>query len=300
MPIPQHESEPRGVTALRIASSFLPMNQAILDLSTGNLPTACASFVGMGVSALLAYVEGVHRKDEKEPDYSRLGMGRMLNIAEHAVKAPGVVQGVWRELLVQATDPANTEFEVRQSDIELIESLNPSDAVLILGFSLYANNKLKWIEDWRSSDATQRLAIRAGRHQTTEWLREALESHVPLRFIRDYAGQTLASKITVSNQSLLAALNERAQDRVATAALFDGVKTVTSWMAKVKKSFAEQRVVIDAGWQLDLEQQPDDALVMYSLRPAAERLRLLLGLDVPATEEPETNADHIIRVGGLR
>jgi len=276
------------------------MNQAILDLGTGNLSSACASFVGMSVTALLTYVEGVHRKEGKDPDYSRLGMGRMLNIAEHAVKAPGVVQGVWRQLLVQATDPANTEFEVRQSDMELIESLNPSDAVLILGFSLHANRKLKWIEDWRSSEGIQRLIKRASRHGSTLWLREAVKSHVPLKFISDYAGQTIESKITISNRSLLAALDERGLQRGAISPLFGQVQIIRSWKNKVMKSFKEQRVVVDSGWQSDLDQQPDDALIMYTLHPAAERLLFILGLDVPSVEEPEPEVDQIIRVDGLR
>lgn len=286
-------SEPRGSTALRIVSTLLPTNAALLELSTGNMANAYAMFVGMGVSALLATIDAQHKASGKEPDYAKLGTRRVMSMAEHAVQAPSVVQDIWRRLLVQATDPANTEFEVRQSDLELIDSLNPSDAILILGYGVKTDPKLKWIDEWRMSDQIQRLAVRASRHGTTAWLKQQIEVCWPLRFAREYANAKIGAKATVSDQSLLVGLSERTDGKPGPAPLFSGVQITASWHDKIKKGFADERVQLSHDWGSELDSNRDEVLVAYRLLEPAERLRYLLGLTpkaVPQTGRPQAGS----------
>ena len=203
--------------------------------------------------------------------------------------------------MVQATDPTNTEFELRQSDIDLIDSLNPSDAVLILGKGILSRVGPKWVEEWRASPLIDRLAKRSGRHGSTTWLRDQIIKSYPLRFVRDYAGHVLGSTVTISDRSLIAALQERGPSMPPPTRLFERVEITPSWKKQIRQNFVEQRLSVSADWQTELDDHPDDALVTYNLCESADRLRYILGLETPPPdEELQLPDDSPIRVGGLR
>jgi len=146
-----------------------------MAVTAGSLGIAVGAIEAVQILLLREGAERV-RKEGRVPDFSASGIGMAARCAEEGARADAFMREQWVRLLTACLDPSRLG-EVRISDIELLRTLNPSDAMALL---VVGKHKEAITDEWQKSDIIKILAVlkiridNEGQERYVQWMPLAL------------------------------------------------------------------------------------------------------------------------------
>lgn len=187
----------------------------VLDmaLSAGAMSVAGGAIEALQLLLLRDGMERV-RSTGREPDLSATGIGLAATCAEQGARVDAVLRELWVRLLTRCLDP-EYQGRVRLSDIELLKTLNASDALLLLVLGKYREDVR---QEWIKHELSQ-ICQATGLWQSQSNSTEGVTSMIPLELIRRHAATAMGSAAHVPIVELAHALHVRTCHRPDTSSI---------------------------------------------------------------------------------
>jgi len=235
---------------------------AVAGIFDAGVTSGALSLIGSACAASEMLVLGEAKarleKAGKKVDWLSAGFGLAGECARDGARAGSLMREQWVRLLMACMDPSTGKV-IRQADLELLRSLNPPDALLMLAIGRYKHQMLK---EWRNSRACT-LASQNG-------IAKNAPERFPLELVLTWSKTIFGKDATISADELAYALFKRHVDVADQEGvpLFKGRNEIDNWTRFLQPSS---------------ELEPDDRfarmsarMIEISLTPRAERLVSLL------------------------
>lgn len=196
--------KPVAVQDFKLVKPLTDLGLAAVDLKAGRYIEAVrkAAVAGAEITLHLATRRVVDAG--RKPTFERCGLGFASEIAARAAEAPAICREIWASLLTRAIDPATAnDLEIRKSDIERIQRLNPSDCVVLLGSRAFCDRERV---AWKNSALYKSIRATDRRFRRLDKVYGLCESNLPLSVVVDVAGLLLGAKVTVNDDNLIHAI----------------------------------------------------------------------------------------------
>jgi len=280
--MPEHESYP--------PQPFSPGPPHELDefavlreLGTGDFTRSCDILRDRAASEAITRLMQQLDGERKAPDITAYGMGMIRLVATKLALAGEYQRVFWHTMLYRMLDPAYTAQEIRHEDLNILDSLNPADALL-----LYAGGRTgllfqRCCHQWQQSGTYKRLREIGRGEEGTEALFKLLQEGLPFTFLMDAIALELDTQLRLDERAFIQALKSRRQDSehpLFTTAYFceDYCSQLSAQlMSNTKRGTATARIGTDITRVIsELREFGRLALVDYGLNDVSSRVYRLL------------------------
>ena len=152
-----------------------------------------------GALSLISQASEDLQAAEKEPDYDKNGAALVQTIAMRGGSKGKALRSIWKQLLKNAIDPTY-EQEIRIEDIALMDTLNPSDCLILLAISTYRDLIQKEYATQNIHNALKDRIPESVIHQ--DYKSRLLKNGMSLKDISKMCSTVIGSKILVPESEL--------------------------------------------------------------------------------------------------
>lgn len=256
---------------ISLLSPVLELGEALEKMATGKILGGIKQAAAVGAELCIKKsVQEVADKGEI-PNLSKYGLDFVDRVAFNAATAKEVLRDVWQRLLTKAIDPSASPIEIRHSDIENIQKLNPSDCVLILGAGVFDPGS---IGHWAESKECKAICATDRRFTATESIYKVVPTHVPLKLIKSLASLKISAPVSLADEDLIFAIQHQHD-------LFTGASVMRSVYAMAKERMEKSQREHNGDSSTVLRQLRElniPPLVHFELGGTAQRMASVLGV----------------------
>ena len=252
--------------AARIAGSTVPI-VALLDASVG-FPVALASMAAASIGLFLTEAKAGLEREKRCLDMKKAGYELPLQIASKGAGKPHAVRKLWLELLKNALDD-KFNHSIRQSDVELLESLDAPDAILIM----MRKHQSAMRDEWMATIGRQEYGFMLERCNRDT--KECLGKACSFDLFYKYARIEIQGDITISSEEFRYSLKTKMLGKGGDKSLF----YPTLYTSDGSIYFIENRTGI-----VNEDKGKLAEILYYELLPPAARLSMLVSVPSSKTE----------------
>lgn len=183
-----------------------------MAISAGAMSVAGGAIEAMQILLMRDGMERV-RSFGRKPDLSATGIGLAATCAEQGARVDAVLRELWVRLLARCLDP-EYQGRVRLADIELLKTLNSSDALLLL---VLGRHREKVRMEWGQHELC-RICQGTGLWQAQSNSVDGITKMIPIELIRRHAAVILGSAVHVPINELVHAVQVRSSTAVVSRA----------------------------------------------------------------------------------